>query len=201
LRRPIARASLFALFVAFAATAHVAVSANAADCALLESDSLREATESASVILVANVVAAPNADNVVLRPETYFKGAADGREFVLTRTGGGECPDAKFSPGDRILMLLSNNHNQLAWPDESRAFVLDSGTATNAGLERWSLSEDELSDRIRALTGQASVPAVPGDDGPTVDWVGTVLPLTAALLVVFAIGLAMMRVWHRIDPS
>jgi hypothetical protein len=63
------------------------------------------------------------------------------------------------------------------------------------------LAEEELSERIRALTGQSSVPADPGDDGSTIDWTRTVLPLSVALGLVFVIGLAMMRVWHRIDPS
>jgi len=40
-----------------------------------------------------------------------------------------------------------------------------------------------------------------GEEGAAIDWIGTVLPVSAALLVVFAIGLLLMRTWHRIDPS
>jgi hypothetical protein len=54
---------------------------------------------------------------------------------------------------------------------------------------------------IRAITGQYAVPAGSKDEGAGIDWKSTVLPVGAALLAVFAIGLVLMRQWHKIDPS
>jgi hypothetical protein len=175
--------------------------ASAVACAELEAGTLRMATEAASVIVLAEVGAGSTEQEVILRPEVYFKGAAEGREFLLVRSDGGECPEAQLVPGTSVLAFLESPQSGLAWPDRSRVFLLESGIATNGASPPWSLAEEELSERIRALTGQSSVPADPGDDGSTIDWTGTVLPLSVALGLVFVIGLAMMRVWHRIDPS
>ncbi len=51
------------------------------------------------------------------------------------------------------------------------------------------------------MTAQYGVTAVDKDEGAGINWSDTVLPLCVVLVVVFGIGLVMMRVWHRIDPS
>jgi hypothetical protein len=91
--------------------------------------------------------------------------------------------------------------NRLAWPDASRAFLLDREVASNAATPPWVVPEHELAGRIQDLTGQASVPVQSTDEGRHIDWWGTVVPVGSALIVVFAIGLLLMRTWHRIDPS
>ncbi len=103
--------------------------------------------------------------------------------------------------GSRMLLLLGSRDDQLAWPDASRAFVLADGMATSGGPNGWQVAEPALEQDIQDLTGQASVPVEAGDEGEQIDWLGTVLPVTVALLIVFAIGLVLMRTWHRIDPS
>jgi hypothetical protein len=62
-------------------------------------------------------------------------------------------------------------------------------------------SEVEVVSSIRAITGQYAVPAATEAEGAGIDWGNTVLPLGLVLLVIFGIGLVLMRVWHRIDPS
>jgi hypothetical protein len=45
------------------------------------------------------------------------------------------------------------------------------------------------------------VPAANQSEGASLDWVRVVLPTTIVVLIVFGIGLVLMRTWHRIDPS
>ena len=62
-------------------------------------------------------------------------------------------------------------------------------------------SELDVVQKIRALTGQYAVPAASEDDGAGIDWSHTIVPMGVVLLIVFGIGLVLMRVWHRIDPT
>ncbi|MDZ7727312.1 MAG: hypothetical protein U5Q44_03460 [Dehalococcoidia bacterium] len=63
------------------------------------------------------------------------------------------------------------------------------------------MNSDELVDDIRAVTGQSSEPATEDAEGADIDWIGTVVPVTAGVVIVLGIGLVLMKEWHRIDPS
>jgi hypothetical protein len=167
----------------------------------LTEENLRRGLEDASVVVIGNVAAGPSADETLVVPERYFKGTAEARSFVLRGSSGSGCPWIGVEHGTRLLLVLESEGNQLAWPDSSRVFLLEDGRATNAADSTWSLPEEELESRIQDLTGQDSIPVESGQEGETIDWVGTVLPVAVALIIVFGIGLAMMRVWHRIDPT
>jgi hypothetical protein len=53
----------------------------------------------------------------------------------------------------------------------------------------------------QAKTDQVVVPAASEDEEQGIEWRSTVLPIAVALGVIFVIGLFLMRIWHRIDPS
>jgi hypothetical protein len=54
---------------------------------------------------------------------------------------------------------------------------------------------------VRGITEQYAVPAASAGDGAGIDWWKTVLPVGVATLALFGVGLYLMRIWHRIDPS
>jgi hypothetical protein len=201
LRRPTASLRALALFLAASAALTGEGEGGATACEDLTDASLSESVDAAALIVIAGVAPGTADENVVLRPEAYFKGAAEGQPFVVERGDAGDCPPAALLPGTRVLLFLDSVGNRLAWPDTSRAFVLHDGVASNAATPAWVVQELELTERIQDLTGQASVPVESADEGRQVDWWGTVVPVGSALVVVFAIGLLLMRTWHRIDPS
>ncbi len=171
-------------------------------CSTLTESTLRQGVEQAAVVVVATVAEGPDEGSVVVVPERYYKGTAESRSFLLRLASADPACQPAALPGDsRMLLILGSKDDQLAWPDASRAFLLQGGTATSGGDDGWQLPEADLEQDIQDLTGQASIPVEAGDDGEQIDWLRTVLPVSAALVVVFAIGLVMMRTWHRIDPS
>lgn len=166
--------------------------------------SSRADIERAGVILIATVESEPDDEMVILRPEAYLKGSAEGRSFALRRSSVSEmaqreCPLAGLSQGDRVLLVLHEEQGQLAWPAAAFAFYLRDGTALSPTHSLQALPENELVDQIRSITGQYVVPAA---DEATFSIQGRNLVIvTGALVVVFALGLLLMRVWHRIDPT
>jgi hypothetical protein len=45
------------------------------------------------------------------------------------------------------------------------------------------------------------VPAQTNSQGASLDWIKVVLPTALVVLAVFGIGLYLMKIWHRIDPT
>lgn len=99
------------------------------------------------------------------------------------------------------MAFLTSADGVLQWPTAGRVFWLQDGRATGGGETSETLAEVDLTQKVRAVTGQFAVPAVSGDEGAGIDWGHTVIPLGIALAIIFVIGLVLMRVWHRIDPS
>jgi hypothetical protein len=62
-------------------------------------------------------------------------------------------------------------------------------------------AEADLVEEIRGITGQYAVPPQSESEGQGIDWWKTVLPVGGAVLGIFVVGLFLMRIWHRIDPS
>ena len=96
------------------------------------------------------------------------------------------------------MAFLRSANGQPQWPGAAQVFWLIDGRASGLG---GNVSESDLVQKVRAITGQYAVPAASQSEGAGIDWRNTVLPLSVALAFVFAIGLVLMRVWHRIDPS
>lgn len=151
-----------------------------------------------SELIVIGTVQEVTASEVRFAPEAFLKGPSSGELIVFRAPDELLCPPHEFAEGERALVYVYDA-SELPWPLLNEVFVLEGGRATMGEL-----SETELTvvQEIRGITGQYAVPAVAnGGEGAGIDWNSTVLPIGVVLLIVFGIGLMMMRVWHRIDPS
>ena len=150
-----------------------------------------------SELIVIGTVGAVSADSFELQPEAFLKGPSSGE--TMRFSGPNElCPAAEFEPDDRVLIYVLKADG-LTWPLINQVYELRNGRANREGeMERLEL---EVVSDIRAITGQYAVPAVSDDEGAGIDWGNTLLPLGAVLVIIFGIGLVLMRIWHRIDPS
>lgn len=131
-------------------------------------------------------------------PEAFLKGPASSGPLRFTGGDHDLCPLAPVNQGDRMLIYVFKAGDP-QWPLLNSAYVLRDGRASMEGAP--TVSEAEAVSEIRAITGQYVVPAAGDSDGAGIDWGHTVMPLGAALAIIFVIGLLLMRVWHRIDPS
>jgi len=156
----------------------------------------------AQVIVVGTVVRADETA-LVLKPEAFLKGPVSQEDLRFTKAlPGGEgangCPTALLATGQRALVYVFDASSG-QWPLVNQVYVLDQGRARMEGdKER---TEAEVVNAIRGVTGQYAVPAATSDEGAGINWKSTVLPVGIALAIIFAIGLVLMRTWHRIDPS
>ncbi len=132
-----------------------------------------------------------------LVPEVYLRGPALAGPLPLIRGENG-CPEAALAPEDRILAALEPTAGGWRWPGQSQAFVLRDGLARSG--DGRTMAEDALVEALRRATGQLAYPAVQAEEGGF-DWMGVGLPVGGALVAIFAVGLYLMRLWHRIDPT
>jgi hypothetical protein len=167
-------------------------------CIAVDPQNLAPAIVQADVVVVGTVVSGAQAGVVLLRPEAFLKGAVQNGDLSLTADTGGDCAPATLAAGDRVLALFGDGSGQLRWPGAAQVWLLQGGRATGGSGD--SRTEAELIGQIRSLTGQYAVPA-DSSGGVGITWKGTILPLGGALVVVFVLGLVLMRTWHRIDPT
>ncbi|GIW12657.1 MAG: hypothetical protein KatS3mg062_0096 [Tepidiforma sp.] len=154
----------------------------------------------ANVIVVGTVREAP--DGPELQPEAFLKGTVSREVIRFSPAALPEgCSPAKLEDADRVLVFLTTQGSLPAQPAATAAFVLRDGLAVRADGGGQALPEVQLVERIRALTGQEAVPPEAGEQGAGIELRETILPVGVLLLAVFGIGLVLMRVWHRIDPS
>ena len=155
-----------------------------------------------SMVVVGEVIDAVPGERAIIEPSLYLKGPTSAEELMLPyRETEAGCNSAELPAGERVLLVLGREDGRVAWPGESQVFLLRDGRAYQGSGDGPSQSELELIDRIRGVTGQYSIPAQTEDERARLDWTGTVIPVGLAVLVVFGIGLVLMREWHRIDPS
>jgi hypothetical protein len=165
-------------------------------CTLLQPGSPVQFVAESELIVVGRVAQA-SGDSFELQPEAFLKGPVSG-EAIRFSGRDEQCPTAEVESGDRVLVYVGKA-DQLSWPLINQVYEFRDGRAKREGeMER--LEIEVISD-IRQITGQYAVPAVDDDEGAGINWGDTVLPLGALLVVVFLIGLVLMRIWHRIDPS
>ncbi len=166
-------------------------------CSLLVVESPAQLVPEAELIVLGSVVSV-DGEAAVLRPEAFLKGPASGADIRLERDRAG-CPFAPLEAEERAIVFIYQA-DQPVFPYSNQAYVLEDGLAKIEGSED-TLTEAEVVSEIRAITAQYIVPAASEDEGAGIDWSNTILPVGVALLIVFGIGLVLMRTWHRIDPS
>lgn len=176
----------------------------AAACSLVALESPTQFVLESEAIVIARVIRAERGE-ALLQPEAYLKGPVSAGQLHFTAdprgNDGVSCPTAAFRTGDRVLVYLLRDRGS-EWPLANAYYRLVDGHARpeyDTGAPP--LAEAEAVEQIRALTGQYAVPAASAAEGAGIDWWKTVVPVGGALLVIFAIGLVLMRLWHRIDPS
>jgi len=202
--------SLALAFAILTAALHpgAAVFAQPSCPAPLEGAALQEAVHTASLIVVGTWLRTEpdpvktDTSTVVLAPEAFLKGPTSAREIRLAAGLPGPCRGTSATAGDRVLFILTGDPEHPAYPEPERAWILRDGRAiSGVKTDQQPISEAELVSRIRALTNQYTVPAAGESEGAGIDWGRTVLPVGFAVLALFGVGLVLMRVWHRIDPS
>jgi hypothetical protein len=166
-------------------------------CSLIGVSSPEQLVVDSEIIVIGRVTKVEDHE-FDLAPEAFLKGPASAGSIRFRDSFLGACPTVALEPGTRLLVYVGDA-SKPQWPFVNSAYVLKDGRATLEGdRER---SESEVVSAVRAVTGQYAVPATSGSDGAGIDWRSTVLPVGAALLAVFAIGLVLMRQWHKIDPT
>ena len=174
-------------------------------CLSVTSDAVTQAVQASSLVAVARVQEVEPGVRVLLKPEALLKGSFAGLTVEIaypSREPTNGCKLATFVSGSRVFVFLAGREGHVYWPSDYQAFVLADGRAVQQADTGWKLvTEAGLISLVRGITGQYVVPVAGGEHGAGIDWRNTVLPLSAALLIVFGIGLVLMRVWHRIDPT
>lgn len=170
-------------------------------CFVYTESTAADVLEAASVVVVGSVVASEPGRSATIEPELYLKGATLPLEITLEHNPELPCMPATLRANERLLLILGEQGGTLAWPGVNQVFTLREGNAYLADNAVPVDDEAGLVDAIRALTGQYSVPAGSASDSASLDWLGTVVPVTAAVLAVFGISLLLMKEWHRIDPT
>lgn len=195
------RAASFVLALIALLPATVAAQAPVAgSCMAYSPGSATELVEAADLVVGGTIEVQSGSTFIV--PHQYLKGAVSAERIPLVAKSQPLCPPAELMAGQDVVVLLFVERGDVLWPDAGATFYISDGQADLAQAESGvSVREVELVAEIRHITGQQAEPAVSGSEGATIDWVGTVLPVAVAVAVVFAIGLVMMREWHRIDPT
>ena len=169
-------------------------------CPRLDLADLRFSLADFDAVVVGEV--AERADGAAILPEAWLKGAASAEAVPLAAGGGSGCPLAVMPPaGTRVLAALRRAGTGYEPPLASALFVIADGVAVNGASPPERLPEAGLTARIRAVTGQYAVPAATPAEGASLDWARVVAPVAGATLAILAVALALMRVWHRIDPT
>ncbi|MDE2933277.1 MAG: hypothetical protein OXS47_05335 [Chloroflexota bacterium] len=169
------------------------------DCPHFDLDDLFASVEDVDVIVVGELVTEAGAPAIA--PEAYLKGPAIAETLPLSDRPT-DCDRAALPvEGARVLAALRREGGAFHWPVPAALFVIEEGVATNGGDAAVSLSEDDLVTRIREVSGQYAVLATDVSEGASIDWLRVVLPVTLAAIVILAIALVLLRIWHRIDPE
>jgi len=165
-------------------------------CSLEQPEGPEDFIAESEVILIGRATRATETE-LEIEPEAFLKGPASGEPFVLPLRDE-LCPPAEVRVGQRLLIYMLDA-SEPEWPLMNQVYVLQDGHANRPGEAQ--RTEVEVVSHIRGVTGQYIVPAASESEGAGIDWESTVLPLGVVLVVIFGIGLVLMRVWHRIDPS
>jgi hypothetical protein len=181
-----------------------AIAAQAADaCFSVDPANVMPAVTASSLIVVAHVDDA-SATAATLAPEAFLKGPVGaGAIHIEAPDPGSGCTPAQLTTGDRVLVFLAERTTGgIGWPAVSQVFVLRGGRAYPAGSSADStITESSLVDSVRTVTNQHLVPPATASESEGINWSKTIVPIGATLIGLMVVGLFLMRIWHRIDPS
>ena len=186
------------LLAAFAPLAPMPAQAHE-DCPHFDLDDLRGSLDDVAIVVIGEMTT--EAGSPAIAAEAYLKGAAAPPTLVLLDRPS-ECERAALpAAGARVLAALRLESGGYQWPVPAALFVLADGLAATAGESPVSLPEEELIARIRGVSGQYVTLAADASEGASINWLGVVLPVTLAAAVILGVALALLRIWHRIEPE
>lgn len=189
------------LLLVLAVTALVPVHGTGANGVCREIDPARIDLAALPPLILIGTAAAEG-ESLVIEPEGFLRGTASREPLRLAEAPfDPACAPAPLRPGERYLLFLDVDAAGAHWPAAGAAFLLRDSRATRLDGGLPAAPEADVVSRVRAVTGQYAVPAREGQSGAGIDFRGTILPVGAILAAVFGIGLVLMRIWHRIDPS
>jgi hypothetical protein len=163
----------------------------------------------AANMIVIGRVASIDTNSAHIAPEAFLKGPASASEIVIEGGHQAGCASVALEQNQRVLLSLrSDSAGVVAWPliDNGPSYLLENGRAisldprNNQTIDN-APTEASVVDHIRGITEQYAVPAQTASEGASLDWVKVVLPTALVVLAVFGIGLYLMKIWHRIDPT
>lgn len=161
----------------------------------------------ASKVIVIGTVSQVNGAAAFITPEAFLKGSVSAHDIVIEQGPAG-CAPIPIGTGGHMLLMLGGDGPTLTWPllDSPGSYALESGHAVSMNPANHqtvgnSPTQAVLVDHIRSITGQYAVPAQSNSEGASLNWLKVVVPVTVVVLIVFAIGLYLMKIWHRIDPT
>lgn len=160
-------------------------------------------------MIVIGTVASVDDDGARITPEAFLKGPASASDIVISGGHAVGCASVELQAGERVLLSLrADSDGVVGWPliDSEPSYLLENGRAVSLDPRSGQTAENapteaEVVDHIRSITGQYAVPAASDSEGASLDWLKVVLPTTLVVLAVFGIGLYLMKIWHRIDPT
>ena len=162
---------------------------------------LLPAVEASNIIAIGTVENYNGGGRARILPEAFLKGAAGNDPIDLRYEELEGCALAQLVEPSRVLVFLHVDDAGPAWPNAGRVFWLDGGYAQGGGGDATRTTEAELVRDVRHITEQYAIPAANEAEGAEMDWWKTIVPVSAATLGLLAVGLYLMRIWHRIDPS
>ncbi|MEO9255238.1 MAG: hypothetical protein ABI305_06850 [Tepidiformaceae bacterium] len=193
---------LIVLILAAALVPGAAVFARVEKCGATAASDLPTSAMDADVIVIARVSTDATDTSALLQPEAYLKGSASSQAIPLSLPAQyAGCAAAQFPRGNRVLVFLGSRDAKFVWPTVERIYYLNDGSAVSPLDPNNPVTEEALVSSIRSVTNEYIVPASSNAEGASLDWVRVVLPTTIVVLIVFGIGLVLMRIWHRIDPT
>ena len=162
----------------------------------------------AASIVVIGTVTTVDSESADLKPEAFLKGPTSAAQLVIGGPVIIGCYRVALHSGDRVLLTLSSDKGVLGWPlaDGVGSYLLQDGRAVslntfNKQTAANAPTEAAVVDHIRGITGQYAIPATSNSQGASLDWLKVVLPVALVTLAIFGIGLYLMKIWHRIDPT
>lgn len=180
-----------------------ACAAAAASCFEVDPANPAPALLETDVAVIGTVSVYNSGGRFVLVPEAFLKGPVSAEGIrPQPRAPSDSCLGAVLEDGQRVLLFLDEQDGTFLWPSPGQVFWLENGMATGGGSNAAApVAERDLVARIRTVTGQYAIPAKDAGEGAGIDWTSTVLPVGGAIIGLFVVGLFLMRIWHRIDPS
>jgi hypothetical protein len=209
LRRLAASSAALALAITAALLPGAAVFAvqDSPDCGPApDAAALRAAVDQADIVVVGRVKTATNRLGRVaalLEPEAFLKGPVIRADIDFEGlASAAACDLPALAAGQRVLVIIPRSREPFPWPGVNTLYYLEGGLARSANpAGPGGVAEPDFLSTIRSITGQYAVPAESDTEGSLIDWRATIFPVGGALLALFGVGLLLMHVWHRIDPS